>query len=66
MGTPTRPRIKLDWLILLFLFAVFLIASPAVTWWASARHPWYSLYIIWFILILLVAWVYRRAGRNEL
>ena len=66
MTTPTRPRVKLDRVILLFLFALFVLASPAVMLWASAENPWYLPYLLWLALIGLVAGMYGRGERRDL
>ena len=65
MGIPSRPRAKLDWLVLVFLFAVFLLASPAVRWWATGEYPWFVPYGLWLVLVGLVAWMYGRGDRND-
>ncbi len=46
---------RLDRVILLFLLALFLFASPFTTWWAHAQPPWYFPFLLWAGLIALVA-----------
>jgi hypothetical protein len=50
----------LDTVILLLLFALFLLASPLTMLWASADSPWYLPYLIWLGIIALIAWVQHR------
>lgn len=54
---------KLDRVLLLFLFALFLFASPFTTWWANAQPPWYFPFLIWGALIALVA--FERSRRRS-
>ncbi len=46
--------------ILLLIFAVFLLASPFLRWWATAERPWYLLYLVWAGIILLIYLIQRR------
>ena len=45
----------LDRVILLLVFALFLFASPFTTWWAEAEPPWYWPFLLWGLLIALIA-----------
>ncbi len=54
--TSQRP----DRVILLFLFALFLLISPMLGWWASDESPWYLPYLMWLFLIALCAWLHVR------
>ncbi|MFA7097526.1 MAG: hypothetical protein WC383_13730 [Gammaproteobacteria bacterium] len=60
MRLPPDTHRHIDSAILLFLFALFLLASPLVQWWASDGSPWYVPYLIWFGILGLVAWMQRR------
>ncbi len=51
---------NLDGVVLLFLFGVFLFLSPFTFWWAANAGVWYLPYVLWFGLILLIAWVVNR------
>lgn len=53
---------KLDRVLLLFLLALFLFASPFTTWWAHAQPPWYVPFLLWGGLITLVA--FERTSRR--
>lgn len=57
MSTPesTGRGGRLDRVLLLFLVALFLFASPFTTWWAYARLPWYLPFLLWGGLIALLA-----------
>lgn len=41
--------------ILLVLGAIFIFHSPFTRWWAELGLPWYTVFLLWFILIALVA-----------
>jgi hypothetical protein len=47
MRAPTDKGRQSDLVILLFLFALFLMLPPFVTWWATAGLGWYVPYLIW-------------------
>lgn len=48
-----------DRVILLLLFALFLLLSPLTEWWAADDSPWYAPYLLWALLIALT-WRLRR------
>ena len=56
----------LDRVILLFLFALFLLLSPIINWWAADTSPWYAPYLIWGGLILLIWLLQRKLARYVL
>jgi len=60
MAGSSEPGKYLDRAILLFLFALLLFASPLVSWWASADHPWYLPYGLWLLVIALAFWLQRQ------
>lgn len=52
-----------DRVILLLLFALFLLLSPIIEWWAADASPWYAPYLIWALLIALTFWLRRHLER---
>jgi fatty acid desaturase len=48
-----------DAVVPLFLFALFVLLSPFTQMWAADTSPWYLPYILWLVLVGLIA----RAGR---
>ena len=54
-----------DLVILLFLFAIFLLNPPMTIWWSSAGNPWYLPYLFWFGIIVLTAWLTMRRGHDD-
>lgn len=56
----------LDSVVLLFLFALFLLISPFTTWWAADDSPWYLPYLIWLGLILLIVRTQSRRHPHDL
>lgn len=57
---------QVDRVILLFVFALFLLVSPLLGWWASDHSPWYLPYLLWLVLILFGAWVQRGHPTDDL
>lgn len=51
--------------VLLFLFGVLLLASPFTTWWISTGAPWFSVWLLWALLIGLSAALARRLGHHD-
>lgn len=41
--------------LLLVLGAIFVFHSPFTQWWAGLNLPWYSVFLLWLLLIVLVA-----------
>lgn len=41
--------------LLLVLGALFIFHSPFTRWWAELNLPWYSVFVFWLIMIVLVA-----------
>jgi len=48
-------RPSTDLTVLLVLAALFIFHSPFTRWWASLQLPWYTVFVLWFIVILLIA-----------
>jgi fatty acid desaturase len=65
MRAPTDKGRQSDLVILLFLFALFLMLPPFVTWWATAGLGWYVPYLIWGLVILLAAWLQMRGVKHD-
>ena len=53
-----------DRVILLLLFALFLLLSPIIEWWAADDSPWYTPYLIWALLIALTYALQRTINRH--
>ena len=53
-------------LIAVLILAVYLLSPDLVDTWSHSERSWYSPFIAWFILILLVAWLEHKRGRNDL
>jgi peptidoglycan/LPS O-acetylase OafA/YrhL len=52
-----------DKTLLLFLFGVLLFASPLVGWWTTPGTHWLTSYVLWAVLIGLIAVVVHRDER---
>lgn len=66
MGKQTDNEIQFDKVVLLFLFALFLLLSPLINWWAADDSLWYAPYLIWLAIIVLAFILQRRARRNAI
>lgn len=66
MDLPPDSDKHLDRVVLLFLFALFLLISPLLQWWAADDSPWYLPYLLWLLVIGLTFWLQRRRKRHEL
>ena len=53
-----------DYTLLLLLVALFVFHSPFARWWASLALPWYTMYLLWALLIALVAINQLRASSH--
>lgn len=56
----------LDGVLLVFLFAAFVLLPPFIGFWAIPDAPWYLPYIVWLGIIVLVALVQSKRHRREL
>lgn len=63
--TPINERL-LDRVILLFLFALFLLLSPLKNWWASDQSPWFAPYLLWGFILFLAFLLQRRMRSHDL
>ena len=57
---PTRG----DHTVLLALLAVFVFHSPFSRWWANLELAWHTIFILWGLVILLVA-LNQRGDRSD-
>jgi len=46
---------KTDLTLLLVLVALFVFHSPFTRWWSSLGLPWYTVFVLWFFIIALIA-----------
>jgi len=44
-----------DHTLLIFFAAVFVFNSPLTNWWSLIGLPWYTIFVIWAIFIVLAA-----------
>jgi len=65
MSQPPDKGRQSDLVFLLFLFAVFLMTPPFVTWWSTSGLAWYTPYLIWLLVILLAAWQQVRSRIDD-
>lgn len=55
MDAPGARSSRLDGVLLLLVLALFLFASPFTAWWAGIAPAWYLPFLLWGLLIALVA-----------
>ena len=53
---------RLDSVILLLLFGLFVFASPFTFWWSAMTSIWYLPYLLWLGFIVMIGWVVRGSG----
>jgi len=53
-----RTRQPLERIILVFAVALLLFVTPVLYVWAWDDSPWYVVYLLWFFIIGLSAWMY--------
>ena len=46
---------KLDRVALLLALSLLLFASPFTDWWASINPPWYAPFVLWGLVVGLIA-----------
>ncbi len=53
-------------LILLFVFAAFLVSPVIIDWWLAPGGAWYRPFALWLILIGISVWLQRwQDDQNE-
>lgn len=60
MREPQEREQQIEHSVLLGLFILLLLVSPILAWWGAPGSPWYLPYLLWFGIILIIAWVNRR------
>lgn len=63
--TPFQESSPGSYSLLIFLFGLFLLASPFATWWMSAILPWYFPFLLWLVIIVLSAALARSLVRRH-
>jgi hypothetical protein len=53
---------RLDSIVVLLLFGVFVFGSPFTFWWAAMTSIWYLPYLLWLGFIVLIGLVMRGSG----
>ena len=53
-----RPGQYFERVMLITALALLLFATPVIYWWAQDDSPWFLVYLLWLIMILLSAWLY--------
>ena len=46
--------------LLLGIYIFLLFSSPLMTLWSATGNVWYLPYLLWFAVILLIAWTHGR------
>ena len=55
-----------DHTFLVFCVALFLFVSPLTGWWTRLSLPWYTMYVLWGLVIALIALnQWRGAHRGD-
>ncbi len=44
-----------DHTLLIFFAAVFVFNSPLTNWWSLIGLPWYAIFVVWALFILIAA-----------
>jgi hypothetical protein len=56
----------LNLVLVAFIVAAFVFASPFHLLWMVPETPWYVPYLIWFAVIVMTGIVQHRRGRHDL
>lgn len=52
-----------DHTLLIFFAAIFIFNSPLTNWWALIGLPWYAIFVVWALFIVVAATnLYRDTG----
>ena len=46
---------RYDHTLLIFFAAVFVFNSPLTNWWSLIGLPWYTIFVVWAIFIVVAA-----------
>lgn len=65
MADPDTRNGRPDLVVLLLLVALFLFVSPFTAWWAGATLPWFVPFLLWALLIGLIAVYDRFEGHDD-
>jgi hypothetical protein len=60
MRDPWETAQVIEHSLLLALFILLLFSSPILSWWSEPKGLWYLPYLVWLVIILLIAWVVGR------
>lgn len=66
MRAPSANAKFLDLVLVIFVAAAFLFASPVHLLWMTPEAPWYVPYLIWLGVIVVTGVVHHRRHRDEL
>ncbi len=66
MGPGADNGKSLNLVLVTFIVAVFLFASPFRLLWMAPETPWYVPYVIWLAVIVMTGIVQYWRGRHEL
>lgn len=66
MGPGVKRGKYLNVVLVTFMIAVFLFASPFYLFWMSPGTPWYVPYVIWLAVIVMTGIVQHWRSRHEL
>jgi len=65
MQLPPDSERHLDRVILVFIFALFLLISPFKQWWTAEGSAWFLPYVLWLGIIALAFLVQRWRARHD-
>ena len=66
MPKPNNPSGVFERVSLVLVLTLGLFTTPVIVLWASDGSPWYLVYLLWGIVILLVAWIARSGREHDL
>ena len=55
---------RYDHTLLIFFAAIFVFNSPLTSWWSLIGLPWYTIFVVWAIFILVAAINLSRDAGN--
>lgn len=54
-----------DLTLLITLAALFIFHSPFTQWWTGLGLPWYTVFVLWLLVIVLIAINAHGGGRRS-